>query len=230
MRVILVANPKGGCGKTTIATNLACFYARWGLHPILLDADAQCSSSDWQTTRDRSLPRVTVTSTTMERLPEHLRQARARAIAETLVIVDLPAAFPIAAELDVLSLSHLALWPMLASPIDTRAMVHHLFDLHKHDFDGVRAPVVGVVANRVRPHTRLQRELTEGFFQRIRFPLVGELRDTVNYPTAAERGMGIVELPARQVIKDLLQWQGILEWINGRLWPEKKLDVGALLD
>ncbi len=229
MRVILVANPKGGCVKTTITTNLACFYARWGFHSVVLDVDAQCSSSDWHKSRPGDLPRVRVSSTPPGLLLQRIEQARGRDIAKSLVIVDLPAAFPVLTELEVMAACDLVLLPMLASPIDTRAMVHHLFDLHRHYFDGENKVDMAVIANRVRPNTRLQREFSEGFLQRIRFPLIGELRETVNYPSAAAEGRGIVDLAPRQVIKDLLQWRDVLQWVNTRLWPSLELDMGSFL-
>ncbi|HAS28601.1 MAG TPA: hypothetical protein DCS56_00375, partial [Alcanivorax sp.] len=54
--VILVANSKGGCGKTTLATNLAAYFAHSGQAVTLLDLDPQQSATQW--VRLREDPRV----------------------------------------------------------------------------------------------------------------------------------------------------------------------------
>ena len=47
MQRIIVVNTKGGCGKTTIATNLASYYASNGFVTALMDYDPQGSSTRW---------------------------------------------------------------------------------------------------------------------------------------------------------------------------------------
>lgn len=58
MRGILVANPKGGCGKSTLATNLAGYYAGQGKRVLLADADRQRSALSWLSRREAGLPLV----------------------------------------------------------------------------------------------------------------------------------------------------------------------------
>jgi chromosome partitioning protein len=221
MRVIAVSNPKGGCGKTTVCTNLACFFAKWGYSVVLLDADSQSSALDWSTVRSSDLLRITVISTSNDQLLDRLKNAQKTAVPKTLVLLDLPAAFPVDLELEIYPFLDAVLVPTIASPIDVRGMVRHVFDLYKHLFDRRKGPATGVIVNRAKVRTRLYKTVLGGFLERITFPLVGELRDTQNYPTAAYEGKGIVELPLRRVIKDLLQWKPILEWLTSNLYPEE---------
>jgi len=37
LNTIVILNPKGGCGKTTLATNIASYYAKQGPMPALRD-------------------------------------------------------------------------------------------------------------------------------------------------------------------------------------------------
>ncbi len=214
MKVLAVSNPKGGCGKTTVLFNLACFLAAGDMSVIILDADAQSSASDWAAARPGSLPHITTISTDPDDLVPRIRNARRDADPRGVLLLDLPAGFPVAGELALYPHCDGVLVPTLASPIDVRAMVRHLFELYRSDFDAEGGPATGVVINRAKPHTRLHKEVLADVLQRIRFPLLTELRETQNYPAAAQQGKGLVELPTRTVVKDLLQWQPILDWVH----------------
>ena len=58
MRHIMVLNPKGGCGKSTLATNIASYYASEGANVALADYDPQRSSLDWLDRRPAKLPKI----------------------------------------------------------------------------------------------------------------------------------------------------------------------------
>jgi chromosome partitioning protein len=220
MKTIAVANPKGGSGKTTLVSNLSCFLLSWGYGVLVLDADPQASALDWAAVRPKDLPHVSVIACSVEGLADRLANARASDDASTVVIVDLPAGLPVADELGLHAYLDLMLVPTIASPFDVRALVRHLFQLYRHNFEVGKGPNTAVVVNRARANTLLHKQVLNNFLARIRFPLVGEIRETQNYPKAAQEGRGVLELPLRSVIKDLLQWRPILEWVAAELHPE----------
>jgi chromosome partitioning protein len=221
MKVIAVANPKGGCGKTTVCTNLACFLVKWEYNVVILDVDSQSSALDWSLVRSQNLYPITVIPTPADQLLDRLQNAQKTSVPKTVVLLDLPAAFSVEMELEMYPYLDAVLIPAIASPIDIRGMVRHVYDLYKHVFDDDEWPATGVIVNRAKVNTQIHKTVVEGFLQRISFPIISELRDTQNYPTAAYGGKGIVELPLRRVIKDLLQWKPIMEWITATLYPEE---------
>jgi chromosome partitioning protein len=225
MKVVAVANPKGGSGKTTLVTNLACFMASWGYNVLLLDLDPQASALDWAAVRAPQLPHVSVMACGQQELVERLRNAKSLDSSDTLLLLDFPAGFPVALELQVYPYLDLLLVPTVASPFDVRAMVHHLFQLYRHDLEDSQAPATGVVVIRARPNTLLHRDLLENFLKRLRFPLLAEIRETQKYPRAAHEGRGIVELPTQGVIRDLMQWRPLLAWVAAELFPGREVDL-----
>ena len=58
IKKILIANPKGGGGKTTLSTNLAGYFANQGIKVCLLDLDKQQSSYGWLERRPEQLPEI----------------------------------------------------------------------------------------------------------------------------------------------------------------------------
>jgi chromosome partitioning protein len=222
MKIIAVANPKGGCGKTTICTNLACFFVKGGYSVVILDADSQSSAIDWALSRSKDLPPITVIPAPIDQLLDRLQNAQKTSVPKTVVLVDMPAAFPVEMELEIYPYLDAVIIPAIASPIDVRGMVRHVFNLYKHIFDDSNWPATGVIVNRAKINTHIYKTVVGGFLQKITFPIIGELRDTQNYPSAAHLGKGIVELPVRQVIKDLLQWKPIVEWLTSTLYPEEE--------
>jgi chromosome partitioning protein len=224
MKVIAVANPKGGSGKTTLITNLACFLACWDYSVIILDADPQASAADWASLRPSRLPRISVLPCDQDELPERLANARQTADNRTLVLLDLPAGFSAAKETHIHAYIDVLLVPTIASPFDVRAMVRHLFQLYRNDFEPAQGPATAIVVNRARKNTLLHQQERE-FLTRMQFPLIGEIRETQNYPKAAHEGKGVQELPVRDSIKDLLQWRPILAWVAEQLRPGEQFDL-----
>lgn len=208
MRTIIVANAKGGCGKTTIATGLASYYAAFrNKNVVLADLDPQRSSLDWLSVRPKDRPAIT---------PHRADQGPIRKSSSTdVVIYDAPA------RSHGIELSHLVrrgqtlLIPVLPSPMDMRAARNFLEELYA--LKTVRAGhiKVGIVANRVRERTRIYQDLAFAL-GKIKVPFVGALRDSMNYINAARRGLGILELAPSAVEPDWEQWRRLLRWLNSK--------------
>jgi len=213
MQRIVVLNPKGGSGKTTIATNLASHFALAGEAPVLMDYDVQGSSSHWVHKRDASCAPVQLV-TVFERKALALRTFQARVPEGTgRVIIDTPAAVE-AHDMPALTRSaDKILVPVLPSEYDIHACsrcVQNLLLVAKIRRSDNR---LGVVANRVRRHTLSSQTLLR-FLGTLGIPLVATLRDSQNYVRAAESGLGLEEMNAHRVAEDLAQWQPLFDWLG----------------
>ncbi len=210
MRRILVINAKGGCGKSTLATNLAGYY---GERAALIDHDPQGSSMQWLSLRDNERPSVHgvnacrhnsgITRSFQMRLPERVDR----------VILDAPAGVHGLQLIELVREVDTLLIPVLPSPIDIHAASRFIADLLLVAKVRSRAIRVGVVANRVKANTRVYQRL-ESFLNTLEIPFVARLRDSQHYVRAAENGLGLHELNERRMQADLEQWQALLEWLE----------------
>ncbi|MDZ7803017.1 AAA family ATPase [Thiohalophilus sp.] len=216
MQRILVLNSKGGCGKTTIATNLASLYAGYGFATALMDYDPQGSSTRWHSLRPQDKPAIHgvsawqragggQTSAWQFRLPPQTER----------VILDAPAAVSGQQLVNYVQRVDTILVPVLPSPIDIHAATHFIKDLlliGKVRSAGVR---VGVIANRAKKNTLVYQSL-ERFLKTLHLPLLATLRDTQHYVHAVERGIGVHEMWDKRAEEDRLQWINVFEWLEDR--------------
>ncbi len=207
MRTIAVVNAKGGCGKTTVATSLAAALA-WEGHSVALgDTDPQQSTNDWLSLRSEEYPEI---------LAVNAKGGPLRAPPDAdVMVLDTQAGIHGSDLGHVLRRAQTILVPVLPSPVDMRAawrFLNHMLEL-KPVQD--RETVVGLIANRVRPHTIIYRELT-GFLNDFRVPVVGQLRDSMNYVRAFERGLSVSDLPPYMAWQDWEEWETIMKWIRSR--------------
>jgi len=215
MQRILVLNPKGGSGKTTVATNLASYYAGRGQRPLLSDNDPQGSSTRWLKKRRPEQAFIHGVAA-FERNARMTRAWQLRIPADvTHVIVDTPAA-TLAQEMpDMTKNADAILVPVLPSDIDIQAFSKCIADLlliAKVRRDENR---IGVIANRVRRNTLIYQSLMR-FLETLRIPVVATLRDSQNYVRAAEQGIGIHEMKAHTAEQDLGDWQSLLAWLEAK--------------
>jgi chromosome partitioning protein len=208
MRSIMVLNAKGGCGKTTLATNLASYYA-WEQEKkvVLADFDPQGSSLAWLRARDAGWPEIHGIAAW---------EAPLRAPRDTdVVIMDAPARVQ-GRELTMLVRRvETIIVPVLPSPIDIRAAAGFMKELLTTGKVSRKETKVAVVANRVRENTLIYHTL-EAFLKSLKIPFVTTLRDTQNYIHAEERGIGIFEMAPSRVWQDLEQWQPLLRWLRSK--------------
>jgi len=207
MRHIMVLNAKGGSGKTTLATNLASYYASKGKQVMLADYDPQGSSLDWLKARSKGRPHIQG----MAAWKGTLRPTRDTEI----VIMDPPAAVHGRELANLLRKAETILIPVLPSPIDMRAAAAFVETIKGSARVTKKQAKIALVANRVREYTNIYHEL-EAFLGKLKVPVVGHLRDSMNYIRAAERGLGIFELGPAATQVDREQWKTVIQWLNSK--------------
>lgn len=203
MKRILVVNPKGGCGKSTLATNLASYYATWEVPVALIDLDAQQSSLEWLGQRSGVLYPIEGIDGSRGRLSVPGRIQR--------VVMDAPARTGKNQLQRYFNQADEILIPLLPSPIDIRAAGHFVGELLLEGM--LKKSRVGLVANRVRENTLIYSNL-ERFLRTLKVPLVAHLRDTQNYIRAAEGGRGIFEMAPYLVDRDIETWRPLIKWVE----------------
>ena len=212
MQRIVVLNPKGGSGKTTIAVNLAACYAANGERPALMDLDPQASSMRWLRKRPNEAPPIHGIAA-FERSGAVTRSWQTRIPAECrAVIIDTPAAIDSHALPDLTRGADAVLVPVMPSEIDIHATAKCIADLLLVAKIRRSERRIGIIANRVRSNTRVSQSLTR-FLRSLDIPLVTTLRDTQSYVRSAESGFGVCEMPRWQVQQDLPQWSEVLSWL-----------------
>ena len=207
MRTIMVINAKGGCGKTTLSTNIAGFYANKGQNVAIADFDPQGSSLDWLKARPED--RAPITG-----IAAYEGNVRAPKNTDTLVL-DVPAAVHGKTLTQLVRRAESLVIPVLPSPIDMRACAHFIEELLLVGKVNREEVKLAVVANRVKENTLIFHTL-EKFLKRLKIPRIATLRDTQNYIRAAERGLSIFEMAPSAVEHDLEQWKSLTRWLNSK--------------
>lgn len=206
MRHILVMNPKGGCGKSTVATNLASWYATRGRQVALADFDPQRSSLDWAELRAPDAPPITAVAGFEDGLRGVPRNAE-------VVVIDAPARAHGRELNELVRRAETVLVPVLPSAIDMRAAANFITELLEAGRVARQQAKVAVIANRIKEHTVSFDEL-DAFLRKLRVPYVATLRDAQNYVRAYARGLGVFELPQYLAWQDWEQWAPLTDWLD----------------
>ncbi len=208
MRHVMVMNAKGGCGKSTLATNIASYFATEGYKVALADYDPQRSSLDWLAVRPEDLPKITGVAAFEDGLRGAPRDTE-------VLVIDAPARTHGAEMNELVRRAETIMVPVLPSPIDLKASSHfiaELLELGKVQREQAR---VAVVANRVRENTLLFEELDQ-YLDKLKVPYLSALRQSTNYLRAYQRGMGVFELPEYLAKPDWEQWAPITKWLESK--------------
>ena len=204
MPVIVIANPKGGVGKSTLATNVAGYFASQGHAVMLGDADRQQSSKLWLGLRPpaaRPIATWDINSDLIAKPPK----------GTTHVVLDTPGGLHGWRFNDVIKLADKIIVPLQPSVFDifaTRTFLDQLAD-NCH----ARNVQVGIVGMRVDSRT-LSADKLKGFVDSLGVPVLGMVRDTQNYIHLAARGLTLFDVAPGRVEKDLEQWHGICQWLD----------------
>jgi chromosome partitioning protein len=202
MPVIVVANPKGGVGKSTLATNIAGCLAAAGHAVMLGDVDRQQSSRQWLALRPPQLPLIKGWDLDKDNIVKPPKGT-------THVVLDTPAGLH-GKRLDaVLRIADRMLIPLQPSLFDIQATHAFVTELRRHR-RGAELKL-GLVGMRVREHTRANEQL-HAYLATLPVPVVGWLRDTQNYVQLAARGLTLWDVAPSRVERDLEQWTALAEW------------------
>ena len=205
MQSVLIANAKGGCGKTTIATNLAAAFSRSGFRTAIADVDPQRSSLNWIERRPADLPAI-------QGLDWSKGIGKVKKYIDRLVI-DSPAAVTPKEFQGLLKMADGIVMPILPSAFDQVAAISFLGKIETLKPIRKNRKRVAVVANRVRARSRAARTLME-FLENFNHPPVMTLRETVLYTEAADTGISIFDRKDKAAQSAQAEWFDLIEYLE----------------
>ena len=211
MQTILVANPKGGSGKTTLATNVAGWLAGKRKDVVLRDLDPQRSATEWLQRRPELFPRISG----LERDGKH----GAKNSDHDWRVVDSPAGLHGDDLRDAIRRADVMLVPLTPSAFDMAAAAHFLSAIQEVKAIKKGELALGVVAMRVDPRTVSAAELDQ-FLKAFEFPVIAHLRDTQVYVHCARDGASVFDLPRSRGEQDWEQWKPLTRWITRHAAPK----------
>ena len=221
---VVVLNPKGGCGKSTIATNIATYYAARADTPALMDFDPQGSSTAWLDRRPGNLPPIHGIAA-FKKSMHATRSWQLRVPNDTIdLIVDSPAGMHHDDLREVTRDATSILVPVLPSTLDIHAASRCIADLLLVAKIDRRDRKLAVIANRTRKNTKSLSQLMR-FLDSLGIPIIAVLRDSQNYVHAAAEGIGLIEMPPSRVQTDIDQLEKIVKWLDS--WPERRRNTGS---
>ncbi len=204
MPVIVVANPKGGVGKTTLSTNIAGYYASRGQKVMLGDVDRQQSARTWLSLRPAGLAPIAAWEVTHD---EVVRPPKGT----THVVLDTPAGLHGKRLDEVMKLADKVLIPLQPSIFDIHATHEFVRQLLAHKRSAkVQIAIVGM---RTREGT-ISTDQLRGFLDGLKLPLLGFLRDTQNYVHLAAHGLTLWDVTSSRFERDTEQWQPLTQWLE----------------
>lgn len=205
MIAVLVANIKGGCGKTTIATHLAAAYAKAGHATVLADVDRQRSSLGWMDRR----PATAATLVGLDWAKEFSDTPRGT----QRLVIDAPAALKTKQIEELVRMADIVVLPVLPSAFDEQATRRFLDKLEELKPIAKNKKAVAVVGNRLRSRTRAADRL-DHFLTGVGHSVVTRLRDSQIYPDAAASGLSLFDMAGKRAAEHRSDWTPLLDYID----------------
>lgn len=202
METILIANPKGGSGKTTLSVNIAGYLANQGRRVAILDLDRQKSASLWIAARPADLPEIVT-----------LESSKGEDCLTDTLVIDSPAGLHGKNLARAIKLAHKIIVPVSPSLFDLNASRDFLTILADEKNVRKGKNEIGVVGMRMNPRTRAA-TLLENFLADSGLPILAYLRETQVYVNAAFEGKSLFDLPPYLAERELEQWEYMLDWIK----------------
>ncbi len=200
MKSVLVANTKGGCGKTTVATNLAGYLASLGNTVAIGDLDRQKSSTHWLKRRPKDAYKI------------EANHACEKSKKLDWLVMDSPAGIRNDRLKNAIKMADCIIIPMQASAFDSGATQRFIDILNEEKAIRKEKTFVALVGNRINQRTNAANQLND-FMQSAGFPVLANLRNAQAYVNAAEQGLSIFDMKPYTVKKDLDQWAPITNWV-----------------
>ena len=204
--VTVVMNPKGGVGKSTLATNLAGYYATRGRAVMLGDVDRQQSAREWLKLRPAQCAPIMSWEIERGRAAKPPKEA-------SHIVLDTPAGISDKLLEQVIAPARRVIVPLQASMLDILATKHFLAQLAEDRAVRKSDALIGVIGMRVDTRTRAFDEL-QRYLDGLGLPVLGYIRNTQNYVQLAARGLTLFDIAPGRVQQDLDQWAPILKWLD----------------
>jgi len=213
MKKILVLNAKGGSGKTTVATNLAGFYAANGKNVVLADYDPQGSTIDWIKQRRVHFPKITGL--------EAFNRPPKIPLSTDILIMDAPSRTHGQQLVTLLRRAETAIIPVVPSPMDIRAARRFFSELKFYRKEVKNNVKIATIASRAREKSNETKNLEDLLFDisissKSNFPFLTLIRQSANYIKAAQRGLSIFEFAPLSTGIDREYWRPLIEWLNSK--------------
>jgi chromosome partitioning protein len=207
MLTVLVASSKGGCGKSTLVTQLASSWAQEGKRTAIVDSDPQGSSYRWASLRPDNVPGVLALEggrKALDKLPEDTER----------VLIDTPAGSHERELEPYIEHANALIVPVLPSSFDLHATLGFLQHLRSISRIKRGKLPVALVGNRLKPWTHASQDAMAQLAEQAPFPVVAELRDTQAYVLLTSLGKGIFDYGSEQVRGHQQDWTPLLRWIK----------------
>jgi chromosome partitioning protein len=229
MRTILVINSKGGCGKTTVATNIASYYAAANARVAIQDWDPQGSSLQWLKLRPQHLARIHGANGTPQKA-HLLRTLQTWVPTETdIQLIDAPGGVKGLMLQDVVAKAEMVVIPVGPSSIDVHATADFLKNLLLLGRVRARNIKIAVLANRVRSSMPVYEPL-ERFLRSLSLPFLTRISDSDVYIRAAEQGVGVFDMDPHTTAAEREEFLPVVRWLDSHMAPRAIMTDRRVVD